>query len=346
MVLTRDRHWATNEIVSVDSHHGNVDPRHRTARFHRADLQKALLEHVPASKIRLGKGFSSVAFNNSDDNLMITFTDGSTATADILLGADGINSAVRRHFVPDSEPKRTGWIAFRSVFDVNLLKDQGIDDVLEEANHWWGPDRTFFSSRLGKNLFTIVGGHYGNLDAPNAPYKDATWNSDGNADTLREYYQDWHPVVRKMVDATPYTRQYPNTAAPGLNTWTYCNSRVTLAGDAAHAHGGALAAGGSLAIDDAYAFAAAFWHVFPSTANPSTVDIQRALSIYERTRKAHVDRVISTVLQGNKAILARLKRPRDTDEELRKRIKSRSDPYWIHEHDVEAAFAQAVIQHS
>jgi salicylate hydroxylase len=278
--------------------------------------------------------------------LIITFADGSAATAHILLGADGINSAVRRYFVPASEPKWTGWTAFRSVFDVKLLKDQGLDAVLEEANHWWGPDRTFFSSRLGKNLFTIVGGHYSNPDAPNAPYKDATWNSDGNVDILREYYQDWHPVVRKMVNATPYTRQYPNTAAPGLNTWTYCNGRVTLAGDAAHAHGGALAAGGSLALDDAYAFAAALWHVFSPLANPSTIDIQRALSIYERTRKAHVDCVISTVREGNRAILTRLERSMHTDEELRARLKNRSDPYWIHEHNVEAAFAQAVAQHS
>lgn len=342
--MTRYRHWQTNEIVSVDSHHGDVDPRHSTARFYRADLQKALLAHVPASNIHLGKAFSTVDFNDANGGLTITFTDGSTITTDILLGADGIHSAVRRYFVPGSDPKWTGWVAFRSVFDVKLL--EGLDTALEEANHWWGPDRTFFASRLGQDLFTIVGGHYSDPDAPDAPYRHATWNSDGNVDVLGEYYKEWHPVIRKMVDSTPYTRLYPNTAAPGLDTWIYGNGRVTLVGDAAHAHGGALAAGGSLAIDDAYAFAAALWHVFPPGAHPSTPDIQRALSVYERTRKAHADRVISTVREGNKAILARLKKTRETDEELRARLKNRPDPSWIHEHDVEAAFAQAVAQDS
>jgi salicylate hydroxylase len=227
---------------------------------------------------------------------------------------------------------------------VKILK--GLDTEMEEATHWWGPERTFFASRLGRDLFTIVGGYYSDPNAPDAPYKDATWNSDGEVDVLRDYYKDWNPVVRKMVEASPYTRLYPNTAAPGLDTWIYGNGRVTLIGDAAHAHGGALAAGGSLAIDDGYAFAAALWHVFTPGAIPSTVNIQRALSIYEGTRKAHADRVVSTVRAGNNAILARLQRERENDEELRARLKNRSDPYWIHEHDVEAAFAQAIAQDS
>lgn len=329
--------------MSVDRHHQEVDPRHRTARFYRADLQKSLLAHVPASLIHLGKAFSSIETSDVDGAVTITFTDGSTVAADLVLAADGIKSAVRQYFVPGSDPKWTGWVAFRSVFDVKLI--EGVeDDVLDEANHWWGPDRTFFSSRLGGDLFTIVGGQYSDPDAADAPYKDAVWNSDGDLRVLQDYYKDWHPVIRKLVDASPYTRLYPNTAAPGLDTWIYGNGRVTLVGDAAHAHGGALAAGGSLALDDAYAFVASLWHTFTPGLSWSVADIPRALSTYERTRKPHADRVIHTVQKGNAAILARLKEPRETDEQLRARLQGRADPYWIHEHDVQAAFAQVVAK--
>jgi salicylate hydroxylase len=321
-----------------------VEPRHSTARFYRAHLHGALLSHVSAARIHLSKAFQSVDSRDPSSPLTITFTDGSTATADILLGADGINSAVRRYFVPDSAPKWTGWVAFRSVFDVKLL--DGLDAaILEEASHWASPERTFFSSRLGGDLFTIVGSNYSDPDTPDAPYKDATWNSDGDVSVLREYYQDWNPAVRKMVEATPYTRVYPNTAAPGLDTWVYGGGRATLIGDAAHAHGGALAAGGSLALDDAYAFAAALWHVLPPGGERSTEKTQEALSLYERARKSHTDRVIATVRDGNKAILARLKKPTETDEQLKERLKNRTDPFWIHEHDVVSSFAQAV-EHS
>lgn len=335
------RHWKTNEIVSIDQHHGQVEYRHRTSRFYRAHLQQALLSHIDkaAERIHLSKTFSSVTQAPLSDELIITFTDGTQTTTDILLAADGIHSAVRRHFAPGSVPKWTGWTAFRSVFDFNLVShiDQ---EVLAEANHWWGPDRTFFASRLGKNFFTIVGGNYSD---PAKAAQDAIWNTSGDLEVLKEYYKDWHPAIRQMITASPYINLYPNTFASSLDTWIYGDGKITFAGDAAHAHGGAFAAGGSLALDDAWAFSLAIHHIFPagSTQKPSRPEIEHALRLYEKTRKAHTDRVLRVVHEGNRKTVERLGKI-ETDEELRKRMASRADPVWIHEHDVEAAFAQAL----
>ncbi|KAF3769712.1 FAD/NAD(P)-binding domain-containing protein [Cryphonectria parasitica EP155] len=339
------RHYKTAEIVSVDTHVGKVDDDHLTSRYYRAHLQKALLEHVKPSQIHLQKSFESVEFDESRQELAITFGDGTTVSADIILGADGIHSKVRTFFVPTSRTGWTGWVTFRSAFSVSELS--GID-VPEEAEHIWGPDRTLFISKLGKNLFTVVGSHQSDPNAPDAPYKDAVWNSPGDVRTLREYYKDWHPRYRDIVNATPYTHIYPNAAAHALDTWVLGNGRVTLAGDAAHAHGGAFAAGGSLALDDAWAFAAAITYVFPPEAvkarsGPVVAgkDVARALQIYEKTRKGHTDRVMAVVHEMNEKKVARLGHVQ-TDEDLRARMKNRYDPSWIHEHDVQAAFEQAL----
>ncbi|KAH8890082.1 FAD/NAD(P)-binding domain-containing protein [Thozetella sp. PMI_491] len=335
------RHWKTDEVVSTDSHRGEVDYRHLTARFYRAHLQESLLAHVDSSHIHLSKGFQSVAFDGALKALVITFTDGSTATADILVGADGIHSAVRTFFVPDSRTSWTGWVTFRSVFPVSHLAH--IPDLPDEANHFWGLDRSLFVSKLGRDLFTVVGSYQSNPEEEDAPYKDATWNSEGDVNVLREYYKEWSPLTRSIIDATPYTRIYPNTAAHGIDTWVLGNGRVTLAGDAAHAHGGAFAAGGSLALDDAWAFAASLLHVFPQDAAelPSGAELARVLRLYETTRKAHTDRVIRVVHDGNKKKLAR-HGTIETDEQLRARMKSREDPSWLHEHDVQSAFSAAL----
>lgn len=252
-----------------------------------------------------------------------------------------MHSSVRRYFVPNSKPKWSGWVAWRAVFDAKLVED--VDGVLDEASHWWGHQTTFFASRLGRRLFTIVGGHYSNPDAPDALYKDAVWNSDCDKQVMREKYKDWHPAIRQMIEVTPYVREYPNTSIPTLDTWIYGNGRVVLIGDAAHAHGGAYAAGGSMSLDDAYAFAAALWHVIPpgSTSKYTSTDIRRALTIFERTRKPHADRLQAAAQEGNAAVLARIGKP-ETDEELRARMNNRPDPYWIGEHDVEAAFAKVI----
>ena len=278
------------------------------------------------------------------ERLEISFKDGTIATADILLGADGISSAVRRHYVPDSVNKWTGWVAFRSVFSAKLLP-QNSDDALEEANHWWSSERTFFASKLGRNLLTIVGGWYSDPEDPNAPYKDAVWNSDGDVEVVKALYKDWHPTIRQLIDAAPYVRQYPNTYASGLDTWIHEDGAVTFAGDAAHAHGGAFAAGGSLALDDAYAFALAILHVYPPGApKPSRARIAEGLCLYEQTRKSHTDRVLAVVHENNEKTLKRI-RVSETDEQLRKRMSSRQSMAWLQEHDVLGAFETTIGGH-
>lgn len=327
--------------MSADEYHGRVEYRHFTSRFYRAHLQQALLEHIHPEQIHLSKSFHSVSFDQSAKKLKIRFLDGATASADILLGSDGINSPVRRQYAPTSGTKWTGWVTFRSVFPLSHVAH--IPDLPDEANHFWGPDRTLFLSKLGKDLFTVVGSYQSDPDAEDAPYRDAVWDEEGDLQVLKEYYKDWSPLIRAIVDAVPYTRIHPNVAAEGLDSWVLGNGRVTLAGDAAHAHGGAFAAGGSLAIDDAWAFANSVLHIYPLDANalPSEEEIARALRIYEGTRKAHTDRVLETVHSGNKAKVTRIRKP-ESDAELRRYMKERQDPTWIHEHDVRLAFKDAL----
>ncbi len=302
-------------MVSVDRHRGGVPYLHRTARFYRAHLQQALLNHVDPSRIHLSKAFKSVSWDVELKKLVVTFDDGTTAATDLLFGADGIRSAVRTFFVPTSRTRWTGAVTFRSVFPYSHVAQ--IPDLPDEATHFWGPDRTLFISKLGKDLFTVVASHQSDPQASDALYKSSTWNSDGDVRVLREFYRNWSPLARHIVEATPYTRVYPNEAGDGLETWVLGNGRVTLAGDAAHAHGGAFAAGGSLAIDDAWAFAASILHVFPKdvTKPPTDAELITALKVYERTRKAHTDKIIQIVHGGNRAKVVRAAGTLETDEE-------------------------------
>ncbi|KAI9733942.1 MAG: hypothetical protein M1834_002597 [Cirrosporium novae-zelandiae] len=328
------RHWKTNEIVSMDNYCNVPERRYQTARFHRAYLQQALLEKLPKNIIHLNKKVADV---KADEEVGVTvlFADNTSVTGDILLGADGIHSKVRNAFVPEYQLKWTGRVVFRSIFDASLTDD--IPDLPSDSTHWWGSTNTFFASPLGKNKFTIVGDYNTDPDSPNARYKHTSWNDEGDIADLRNIYKGWHPVVKALCAVTPSTKLFPNVAGAPLKTWVF-NSRVTLLGDAAHAHGGAFAAGGSLAIDDAYALCSSLLHVFPSTQSqkPTAAAIQRALTLYEKTRRPHTDRVLNIVHR----MLLHPKRDHESDEELRKRMRNRVDTVWIHEHDVRAAFME------
>ncbi|TVY37530.1 6-hydroxynicotinate 3-monooxygenase [Lachnellula subtilissima] len=335
------RHWKTNEIIGMDVHEDVTEHLHQTARYHRAHLHQALLDNVPRSIIRLRKKLVSAKVD-PQEGVTLEFEDGTLATAGILIGADGLRSRVRTSFVPDFELKWSGWTAFRSVFDTSLV--ESIPNVPLDSTHWWGPDTTFFASRLGKNTYTVVGGVNADPKDSSAALKNAEWDQEASVSLLRDKYSDWNPVVRTLTEVTPSTHFYPNFSGSSLSTWVF-GSRATLIGDAAHAHGGAHATGGSLAIDDAYCLSLALLSIFPFTATrrPSSREIETALRLYEATRKPHAERLLNKVHAANSAKAAKVGNP-EGDEELRARAAKGSDTNWLHEHDVEKAFKETKMR--
>ncbi|KPM39404.1 hypothetical protein AK830_g7147 [Neonectria ditissima] len=336
------RHWKTEEVIDHDVHHNVTTKKHSTTRFHRAHLHQALLENVPGEIIHLGKKIVDVKVS-PEEGATLQFEDGSTAEADICIGADGIHSNVRKTFVPQHTLHWTGWVALRATFESSRLGDL---EFPEDATHWIGHDRNFFHSHLGKGLFTVVGGFHANPLDPNAPGQDAKWDDLGNVQDFKDLYKDWNPTVRAFIEASPYVRLFPNFAGAALETWSFSN-RITLIGDAAHTHGGAFAAGGSLAIDDAYALHLALNYVWPpsssQSAKPTKSQIAEIFAIYEATRKPHLNKILGIVhksLAGQKATVERGKT--ETDEQLQERVLQRMDPWWISEHDVDGAFREAI----
>ncbi|KAJ5541102.1 hypothetical protein N7494_006178 [Penicillium frequentans] len=335
------RHWKTNQVISVDTHTDVPDPRHHTTRFHRGHLHAALQEHVPKETVHLGKKI--IHADVSHDGVSLHFEDGTRAFGHILIGADGIRSKVRQSFIPDYRLRFSGKVFMRSTFDASLVEAK-IPNLPADSLHWWGPEDNFFASRLGKGQYTIVGA-YSDPRSSEELERNVGWDQKGDVKFLRERYKNWNPLIQALTEATPYTNLYPNFAGDALETWIF-DSRVTLVGDAAHAHGGAFAAGGSLALDDAFALGLAFKHVVQSCHGKTQIsldNVQKALELYTNTRKPHTDRLLRIVHNqiGTKSS------PSGTLEEdakLVSRMKNRPDTVWLSEHDVEVAMTASIAQ--
>ncbi|CZT09599.1 related to salicylate 1-monooxygenase [Rhynchosporium agropyri] len=350
------RHWKTNEIIGEDFYEDVHEELHYTARFHRGHLQQALLKHVPRDTIHLKKKLVSVTLAHEDDGeVRMEFADGSTAVADLLVGADGISSGVRQSFAPDFELEWSGHTAFRGIFPASLVDD--IPGVPLDSTHWWGPDTNFFATRLARDLFTVQGGIYADPkdEAAIRKFRDGgQWDKEADIQLLREKYVDWNPVVKQLSEVCPHVRYYPNYfCGSSLPTWIF-GGRVTLIGDAAHAHGGAFATGGSLAIDDAYALFLSLQTILPPsssssfsssspTIKPSPSQILAALQLYENTRRPHAVKLLKVVHANNEMKTRKIiTATQETDRELRDRAKRGSNTTWLHEHDVVGAFEEVV----
>ncbi|POS73824.1 hypothetical protein DHEL01_v207788 [Diaporthe helianthi] len=336
------RHWLTNEEIGHDEYKGKIEARHRMGRFHRAHLQAALVQAVREAgdvEIQLRAGITGVEVGDEGGPAVISFENGDQIKADLVLGTDGIHSKVRQAFTSGHELKWTGQVAFRSAFDVSLVEN--IDSLPDDAIFWVGHERTLFASRIGKNQYTVVGSYIVDPNDPSSPFYNAKWSGPGDVEFLRSLYKGWHPVVESIVNAVPYTKTYPNHAGTALPSLVL-DSRIALLGDAAHTHGGAFAAGGSLAINDAYCLALSLAHVWPQEGKPTHDQLRRALNLYDETRRPLVTRVLDLVhgaaqkrrWTGGNAENGE----KETDEELRGRIANRPDMTWLTEHDVEAEF--------
>ncbi|EKG10497.1 hypothetical protein MPH_12355 [Macrophomina phaseolina MS6] len=183
------RHWKTNEVISIDEFKNVPERRHQTARFARAHLHQCLLRHVDPARIHLGKKTVAVEEDDAAGGVVLKFADGTEARADLLVGADGINSGVRKFFVPEQKLGWTTQVAYRAVFDASHV--EGIPDLPEDSTHWWGPTGNVFASRLGKGQFTTVGMTHLDPDDPKNKHlvETARWNNAADINEVRELFK-------------------------------------------------------------------------------------------------------------------------------------------------------------
>ncbi|KAI5196102.1 FAD/NAD(P)-binding domain-containing protein [Aureobasidium subglaciale] len=336
-VLSGELGYKCPSALGSEQHTPQVEEQHKMARYFRPELQEALLSYLPREIIHLDKRVIDVRI--TDEGVDVDFADVTTIRADLLIGADGIRSSVRGFFALDFELKWSGLIAYRSAFDVALLDN--IKDVPEDTTQWWSSKDGILTTRMGPQKFGIVAFHSVNPQTSTHLLGRTHWDEKTSSSTLAEMYKDFHPIVRDIIAVAPTVRTYPNFYGGFLDSYGF-GGRVVLVGDAAHSHGGALAANASLGIDDAYAlYLCLLEHVsVDGRLELGDEQLGEVLSLYDAVRRPHCEKVLRMVHGMYDANNQRLwgGGEEETDEELEEKLRKRPYAAWIHEHDVEATF--------
>jgi 2-polyprenyl-6-methoxyphenol hydroxylase-like FAD-dependent oxidoreductase len=222
-----------------------IDAAEMTRRFgapaagiHRATLQRVLLDALPPEAVRVGAEVIEVS---AGDGTLRYRHDGAehVAEADLIVGADGINSAVRSRLWPDAPaPVYSGSTAWRGV-----TRDRWTGELTVAIT--WGPGAEFGIIPLGDGRVYW----YGAVNA--AP-------GSGEPDELaavRARFGGWHDPISGLLDATD-TALRNDLFHLGTPLPSYVRGRVALLGDAAHAMTPNLGQGACQAIEDAVVLAA------------------------------------------------------------------------------------------
>jgi len=226
--------------------------------LHRADLLAVLVEAAAG----LTEGGVEVRSVSSTPDRAEVRHAGGVESADLVIGADGIHSAVRRSMWPQARPPRyAGYTAWRAVTPPMSIA---------EAGETWGRGMRF--------------GYAGLPDGRVYWYATANVPAGGRAADelaeLRERFADWHEPIPTLVRAAPSVLRHDIYELPDLPS--YVRGRVVLVGDAAHAMTPNLGQGGGQAVED----------VATLTTLLDEYDVPEALARYDALRRRHTQAVV------------------------------------------------------
>jgi 2-polyprenyl-6-methoxyphenol hydroxylase-like FAD-dependent oxidoreductase len=238
---------------------------------HRPEFLDCLWQRCDAT-IRCNTTVSG--FRQTEDGVTVTCADGYELKADLLVGADGIRSVVRRELGYPSRLRCSGTIAYRGVTGV--------------AGSGLPTEGSFWGIYLGRGVqagcgpmsngraywYVCVNGRAGGPQRPSAHRAEAL-----------AHVSPWPETMQRLVAATPDGAILRNNVydLPPIPRWS--QGSVTLLGDAAHATTPHLGQGACMAIEDAAALGRAL---------SETKDVRVALSRYETARVARCNRVTRT----------------------------------------------------
>ena len=236
---------------------------------HRADLQAMLLAAFDGPVVL---DAACTGFRQTARGVTALFADGRTAEGDLLIGADGIHSAVRAQLFGHQRPRYSGYTAWRGIaVTEGPLGEPGT------GFETWGMGARFGASHITPRRIYW----YGTMNAP----EGGTDAPGGRKQEVQALFHDWHAPIPAIIAATPEAAILRNDIydRPPLDHWSL--GRVTLLGDAAHATTPNLAQGACQALEDGVVLARCL-------RDHSTV--ADALAEYEARRLRRANLVITT----------------------------------------------------
>ncbi|HZE38525.1 MAG TPA: NAD(P)/FAD-dependent oxidoreductase [Stackebrandtia sp.] len=269
----------------------NLKPRFS----HGADTDSAAApdapEHVAVSRLTLREilatgldqqiryGKRCVGYERDGSAVVARFADGGWATADVLVGADGVNSVVRGRLLPHARVMDSG---MRGIYATVDLDDEtrelfpeamfGVFGAIADADrNWLGGAPVEFTEPLADTAARLApaarltptesfmtcgfGGRVENLPCTDAAL--ATMSPEELRDLAASVVADWHPTIGEIVRHWRLDSVFPLFIRSSVPVAPWRPGPVTLLGDAIHAMSPAGGAGANNALRDAAQLSAA-----------------------------------------------------------------------------------------
>ncbi len=318
------RSWRSGRVIARQQRGGDVAERFGAIfiSIHRADLLAILGHALPERCIRLGAKCTGV--ETARDGAVARFADGAEFEADIIIGADGIHSAVRESLFGPIEPSFTGCICWRGMVPAEAVAHTS---HARDMTGWWGPHGHIMHYPVRRGELVNFVAH---LDSDG--WTGESWTHECGRAELMETYAGWNRSLLQLIESSERYYKWALYDREPLDRWG--KGRITLLGDSAHPMLPYLGQGACMAVEDGYILAESVARA-PGRLTDALRDYERLRM--PRTRRAQLGSRRRARENHLASPIARLKR--DIRMAYRSRFgkdKSPMQAEWLYEYDVSA----------
>ncbi|MFK7772259.1 MAG: FAD-dependent monooxygenase [Saprospiraceae bacterium] len=267
-----DEKLATLTEINLKSFEKNLGTHY--AAIHRGTLQELLLANFPAKNLHLGKRVKQLI--EIDDKIQLFFEDGTSHQTNILIGADGIHSVVRKRFFPKTKIRNAQQVCWRGITKMKLP-----EKFQHEINESWGNGTRFGIVPMADGaIYWFALANYKN-----------DFRTEFNEPNLAKIFADYDPIISKIIHSTPTDQIIVNEINDLKPIKKWYTNNVCLIGDAAHATTPNMGQGACQSIEDALAL---------SICLEKEKDIEKAFSNFQKLRIKKANGVIKQSWQIGK----------------------------------------------
>lgn len=317
------RNWQTGRVLFSQPMGGECERLYGAHCYvaHRADLMALFLQALPPQQLRFDHRCVAISQSGREAQLVFESRSGARTkvAADVVIGADGIHSAVRPSVAPAVDARFSGLCAFRCLVPAAKAPAMALRPV---QTLWLGPGRHFVH-------YPISAGRLVNFVAivPAGDWRAESWTADGEIPDLMREFEGWDDRLRQLVLSASETKRWAMYDRAPLEKWT--QGRISLLGDAAHAMLPFFAQGAAQAVEDAVVLADCLKDADAGSAGD-------ALLRYESIRRPRASKVQE--MSRGREVQNHL--PDGPEQEQRDAGFASGDPLrqsaWLYGHDLKA----------
>jgi len=241
--------------------------------IHRADVHMSLYEGAQeAGTIEVATSTTVQRVQQDGEGVIVHDDRGGTHRGMVVIGADGVKSAVRRQYVGD-DARVSGHVVYRAVVD---KKDFPEALQWNAASIWVGPNchLVHYPLRGGEQYNVVVTFH--------SREKEEWSVREGSREEVQSYFEGICAKARQLIDLPKDWKRWATADREPIGQWNF--ARATLLGDAAHPTLQYLAQGACMALEDAVTLGEAL--------RVHNNDFIKAFDLYQRSRIARTARVV------------------------------------------------------